>query len=112
MLIAATLAATIHRRKMKIFKAATTVSQTTIAKFLDRKFDNHRSGKYAPRDFIFADAKNPDMALTIQDMGPTADHSLKPGKELLQSIKGVCTSGIIDVMLSSASNREAKAADG
>ncbi|MGB8818207.1 MAG: hypothetical protein WCC66_09845, partial [Rhizobiaceae bacterium] len=81
-------------------------------KTLTGKLARIRAGAYTPGDFIIADAKDADMAFAIPGMGPRADGSTKSRAQFLQSIRDICQSGIIDVMLTSASNGEALSNEG
>ena len=73
-------------------------------KTLDRKLEKIRSGHYAPQDFIIADAKDPGMAFAITGMGPNGHGGWKSRTDFVQSIQDVCTTGVVDIMLTSASN--------
>ena len=79
---------------------------------LRAKLARIRSGRYAPADFIIADAKDADMAFAIPGMGPRSDGSPRARAEFLESIRNICSTGVIDVMLTSASNGELLAGEG
>jgi hypothetical protein len=88
------------------------MSVETFAKPLSAKLARIRSGRYSPPDFVIADAKDADMAFAIPGMGPRPDGSQRTRAEFLESIRNICSTGIIDVMLTSASNGELLAAEG
>ena len=73
---------------------------------LANKLSRIHKGYYKPSDFIIADAKDADMAFGIPGMGPRPDGKTKSRGEFLQSIRDICASGVIDIMLTSASNGE------
>ncbi len=73
---------------------------------LDRKLDNIRAGLYTPADFIVADAKDGDMAFGLLAPGPNPDGTLKTKPEYLDAITTMTESGLVDVMLLSASSAE------
>jgi hypothetical protein len=83
-----------------------------MSKSLPAKLARIRSGQYTPADFIIADAKDADMAFAIPGMGPRSDGSARTRSDFLNSIRDICATGIIDVMLTSASNGEVLAAEG
>ncbi|MEM7259735.1 MAG: hypothetical protein AAF404_20365 [Pseudomonadota bacterium] len=69
-----------------------------------------KSGNYRPADFIIADAKDGDMAFGIPAPGPVAGNATglryKTRKEYLANITAMAQSGLVDIMLTSASNSE------
>lgn len=65
-----------------------------------------RSGRYTPEDFIVADAKDGDMALGLLAPGPNVDGALKVKADYLDAITAMTRSGLVDVMLLSASSAE------
>ncbi|NNC80520.1 MAG: hypothetical protein HKN94_10250 [Acidimicrobiales bacterium] len=73
---------------------------------LDRKLATIRSGNYTPSDFIIADAKDGDMAFGLLAPGPNPVGTLKTKPEYLDAITAMTESGLIDVMLLSASSAE------
>ena len=75
-------------------------------KSVDRKLANIRSGRYTPEDFIVADAKDGDMAFGLLAPGPKADGTLKVKADYLDAITAMTRSGLVDVMLLSASSAE------
>lgn len=83
-----------------------------MSKPLASKLSRIHAGSYVPADFIIADAKDADMAFAIPGMGPRADGKTKSRLEFLQSIREICESGIVDIMLTSASNGETLAGEG
>lgn len=75
-------------------------------KSLDKKLKRIRSGKYKPADFIIADAKDGDMAFGVTSPGPADKNSWKPREAYLQGMHDMSTSGLVDIMLMSASSAE------
>jgi hypothetical protein len=88
------------------------LSKRTVSNSLQSKLARIRAGAYTPADFIIADAKDADMAFAIPGMGPRPDGSSRSRAEFLQSIRDICATGIIDIMLTSAANGELLAAEG
>ena len=78
---------------------------------LDEKLAHIRAGRYQRKDFIIADAKDPDMGPSIVSCGPAR---LKDGSstrnrtrgEFLDQIQAIVEQDIVDVMLTSVSNLE------
>ncbi|MBL8789958.1 MAG: hypothetical protein JNM45_05625 [Rhizobiales bacterium] len=87
-----------------------------MAKSLDVKLKKITSGKYAPRDFIVADAKDPEMSAGISSPGPKDLGDESKGYHTVghfrQSIVDVVKQGVVDIMLVAASSLEAVAAKG
>jgi hypothetical protein len=77
-----------------------------------RKLSNIRSGEYTPDDFIIADAKDGDMAFGLLAPGPHPDGTLKTKADYLDAITAMTRSGLVDVMLLSASSAEVLAGRG
>ena len=80
-----------------------------MQKNLDRKLETIRSGDYRPQDFIIADAKDGDMGGGITAFGPANDGSgrsrSKPSQ--LEAMREIVDTGMVDIMLMSASAAEA-----
>ena len=77
-------------------------------KTLDAKLAKIRGGKYKPADFIIADAKDGDMGFGRAAPGPhRAEPRLKTKAEYLSSMAEMTKSGLVDIMLVSASSAEA-----
>ncbi len=77
-------------------------------KTLDAKLAKIRNGKYRPADFIIADAKDGDMGFGRAAPGPhRTEPRLKTKAEYLSSMAEMTKSGLIDIMLVSASSAEA-----
>ena len=77
-------------------------------KTLDAKLAKIRSGKYTPADFIIADAKDGDMGFGRTAPGPhRTEARLKTKAEYLTSMTQMTMSGLVDIMLVSASSGEA-----
>lgn len=78
-------------------------------KSLDQKLERIRTGKYAPTDFVIADAKDADMGFGATGPGPVAGspHQLKTKLHYLHAMREMVSSGLIDIMLMSASSAEA-----
>jgi hypothetical protein len=77
------------------------------ARSLDQKLDRIRKGRYKRTDFIIADAKDPDMGFGIIAPGPNDKGGYKSIGEFRDAIAGMTKSGLVDVMLMSASSAEA-----
>jgi DhnA family fructose-bisphosphate aldolase class Ia len=77
-------------------------------KTLDQKLDAIRASKYKLTDFIIADAKDGDIGFGVTAPGPDPEH---PGRTLprafhLNAIRQMTKSGLVDIMLMSASTAE------
>jgi hypothetical protein len=84
---------------------------------LDEKLARIRAGRYTPRDFIIADAKDGDMGPSLTATGPRREKDgswtrYRTRPEFLDSIRAVVTQDIVDIMLVSASNLEVLAETG
>jgi hypothetical protein len=77
-------------------------------KLLDTKLAAIRSGAYKPADFIIADAKDGDIAFGATAPGPDPERPgrFKPRTAHLQAIRDMTASGLVDIMLMSASTAE------
>jgi hypothetical protein len=78
---------------------------------LDEKLARIHAGAYSRRDFIIADAKDPDMGPGLHAVGPARERDgtskrLRTRAEFLDSIQAVLKQDIVDIMLTSASNLE------
>lgn len=79
---------------------------------LTEKLTSIKNGNYSATDFIIADAKDGDMAMGIVAPGPKRDAQGKPTdtpkslSEYLAAIEEMIGSGLVDIMLMSASNAE------
>jgi hypothetical protein len=78
---------------------------------LDEKLTRIRSGRYTPRDFIIADAKDADMGPSLTGTGPRREKDgswtrYRTRREFLDCIRAVVAQDIVDIMLVSASNLE------
>ena len=76
---------------------------------LDSKLARIRAGKYSPKDFIIADAKDGDMGFGRAAPGPRRDGqagSLKSKPDYLAAMAEMTRSGLVDIMLMSASSAE------
>jgi hypothetical protein len=73
---------------------------------LERKLSNIRAGRYTPDDFVIADAKDGDMAFGVMAPGPDSDGKPKTKADYLDAITAMSESGLVDVMLLSASSAE------
>ena len=77
-------------------------------KTLDSKLAKIRAGKYQSKDFIIADAKDGDMGFGRTAPGPhRGEPRLKTKVEYLASMTEMTKSGLVDIMLVSASSAEA-----
>ncbi|MEE9319745.1 MAG: hypothetical protein V3U76_04795 [Granulosicoccus sp.] len=81
-------------------------------KLLDRKLARIRSGLYQPQDFVIADAKDGDMAFGVTAPGPKAGGGWKTKSQYLEAMKSMSKSGLVDIMLMSASSAETLSNDG
>ena len=75
-------------------------------KQLDRKLKRIKSGHYSPAEFIIADAKDADMGFGVLAPGYDALGKLKTKADYLRAIEAMNQSGLVDVMLMSASTAE------
>ncbi|HEY1720594.1 MAG TPA: hypothetical protein VGG27_05065 [Magnetospirillaceae bacterium] len=76
---------------------------------LDEKLARILAGKYTRKDFIIADAKDPDMGGGVPSYGPAAAGSgrrFRTREEFLDDIAAIVKQDIVDIMLCSASNLE------
>src|SRR4051794_20171797 len=73
---------------------------------LDRKLENIRKGKYKPDDFIIADAKDGDIGFGRASPVRDANGNHTPRETHLQAIRDMTRSGLVDIMLMSASTAE------
>lgn len=86
-------------------------------KNLDRKLANIRSGAYTSHDFIIADAKDADMSFGLMAPGPARDRSGSQNDHIagrsayLNAMRAMTQSGLIDILLASASTIEILARD-
>src|SRR5436190_23086134 len=85
-----------------------------MKKTLDTKLAAIRSGAYKPTDFIIADAKDGDIGFGTMAPGPDpADPSRpKPRAAHLEAIREMTRSGLVDIMLLSASSTERLSEEG
>jgi len=78
-------------------------------KTLDQKLAHIRAGAYTPADFIIADAKDADMAYGLTAPGPARGAGaagLGTRAAYHQAMREMTRSGLVDVMLTSASTAE------
>ena len=78
-------------------------------KSLDQKLERIRTGKYTPTDFVIADAKDADMGFGATGPGLIAGspQQFKTKLHYLQAMREMVSSGLVDIMLMSASSAEA-----
>jgi hypothetical protein len=79
---------------------------------LDEKLSRIRAGQYRRRDFIIADAKDPDMGPGLHAVGPIrmpdgATPRLRTRAEFLKNCADIVRQDVVDILLASASNIEA-----
>ncbi len=88
---------------------------------LERKLASIHAGRYTPADFILADAKDADMAFGVAAPGSApgtpAEGSGRPGHyrtrpAYLEAMRAGIRGGVLDILLTSASNGERLVADG
>lgn len=75
---------------------------------LDMKLANIRAGRYTPADFLIADAKDGDIGFGRAAPVPDPDRpgSFKSRETHLQAIRDMTATGLVDIMLMSASTAE------
>lgn len=79
-----------------------------MIKTLDAKLARIHAGKYTPKDFIIADAKDGDMGFGTTAPGPVrGSDKLKTKTQYLEAMTAMTKSGLVDIMLMSASSAEA-----
>ena len=85
-----------------------------MEKSLDTKLEKIRRGKYKPADFIIADAKDADMGGGIFCTGAQFEDASRPRSypKYLQAMREMVTSGLVDLMLMSASSAESLIEEG
>lgn len=85
-----------------------------MTKTLDVKLASIRAGTYKPKDFIIADAKDGDIGFGVTAPGPDPDRPgmSRPRAFHLKSITEMTKSGLVDIMLMSASTAERLNNDG
>lgn len=81
-------------------------------KSLDEKLERIREGRYAPADFIIADAKDGDMGFGLPAPGPAPSGRSKPKAAYLDAMREMTRSGFVDIMLMSASTAETLTGEG
>ena len=87
-------------------------------KSLDRRLASILAGRYAPDDFIIADAKDADMAKGVTAGGPPRDAQGRTGagfktrRAYLDDMAAVVKQGEVDILLASASSGERLAQEG
>src|SRR5262252_4044398 len=80
---------------------------------LERKLANIRAGQYQPGDFIIADAKDGDIGFGRAAPGLDRSTGLMKSREThLQAIREMTASGLVDVMLMSASTGQRLSKEG
>ncbi len=84
---------------------------------MEDKLARIRAGEYRRRDFIIADAKDPDMGPGLHAVGPirAADGStprLRTRAEFLGECAKIIKQDVVDILLASVSNIEALVEDG
>jgi hypothetical protein len=79
---------------------------------LDEKLARIHAGEYRRRDFLIADAKDPDMGPGLHAVGPArapdgATPRLRTRAEFLKQCADIVKQDVVDILLASASNIEA-----
>jgi DhnA family fructose-bisphosphate aldolase class Ia len=77
-----------------------------VARTLDQKLNRIRAGRYRRADFIIADAKDADMGFGLIAPGPDGQGGFKSREQYLDAMTAMTRSGLVDVMLMSASSAE------
>jgi hypothetical protein len=96
------------------------ITDPVAVRRLDRKLGHIAAGRYAPDDFVIADAKDADMAFGLTAAGPVTGAppgEAGPGRyrtrtEFLDAMRALVAQGELDILLASASNGERLAQDG
>jgi hypothetical protein len=81
-------------------------------KSLDQKLERIREGRYVPADFIIADAKDGDMGFGLPAPGPGSGGRSKTKSEYFDAMRAMTRSGLVDIMLMSASTAETLTGEG
>ncbi|MHB2167695.1 hypothetical protein [Alsobacter sp. R-9] len=81
-------------------------------KSLDAKLERIRAGRYTAHDFIIADAKDGDMGFGLPAPGPRPGDGVKTKADYLDAMRDMTRSGLVDIMLMSASTAETLAGEG
>lgn len=87
-------------------------------KTLDQKLGKIAAGAYTPADFIIADAKDAEMAYGLASPGPNRDAAgnavggFAPRSAYFEAIRTMVRSGLVDIMLTSASIAEVLSEEG
>ena len=86
-------------------------------KRIDEKLARIQGGRYAPSDFIIADAKDGDMGFGLAGAGPHREADgrstrYRTREEFLNQIRNVVRQEVVDLVLVSASNLERLAEEG
>ncbi len=83
-------------------------------KSLDQKLARIRDGSYTPADFIIADAKDADIGFGVAAPGPDRARpgAFAPRAVHLERMRAMTRSGLVDIMLMSASAAERLSAEG
>lgn len=85
-------------------------------KTLDQKLKAIAAGKYTPKQFIIADAKDPDMGSGCPGMGPKdaarPDGPFHSRQDFYADVRNMVEQGVLDIMLGSVSTIEAVTAKG
>jgi DhnA family fructose-bisphosphate aldolase class Ia len=77
------------------------------ARSLDQKLNRIRAGRYRHADFIIADAKDADMGFGLTAPGPDGNGGFRSRDQYLDAMAAMTRSGLVDIMLMSASSAEA-----
>ncbi len=87
-----------------------------MQKSLDRKLKRIVEGKYTPKDFIVADAKDPEMSAGVSSPGPRdlskPDGPFENVQTFRRSITEMVEKGGLDILLAAASSLEAVSDEG
>jgi DhnA family fructose-bisphosphate aldolase class Ia len=77
-----------------------------VATTLEQKLGRIRAGRYRHSDFIIADAKDADMGFGLIGPGPDGQGGFKSRGAYLEAMTAMTQSGLVDIMLMSASSAE------
>ena len=85
-------------------------------KSLDKKLAAIKAGKYTPKQFILADAKDPDHAFGVASTGPVefdnAAAGYRPKPRFLNDVRAIMKQKQMDIMLASVANIETLSLEG
>jgi hypothetical protein len=90
-----------------VLEARQQKSGTIAMKSFDAKLKTILAGKYTPKHFIVADAKDPDMGSGCPGMGPKDGGGFNSVQHFHGEVRAMVKHGVVDIMLASVSTIEA-----